>query len=156
MGQDVIYSGTVAAAIEGFQHRIPSLSVSLAGASQQNLKTAAKVVCGLLKQLEPFTSWPWDILNVNVPNVPYHELKGIMVSHLGRRRRSKPMRACQDPWGRDIFWYGELGEPADNDPTADFSVVAAGYVSVTPIHMDMTSYDHLATLTDWINEVKLS
>ena len=156
LGQDVIYSGTVAAAVEGFQLGVPSLAVSLTRKEHQHYDSAAKVICLLLKQMKNKQMPPWDILNINVPDVPYEQLKGIAVTHLGKRVRSKPMTKQQDPWGRDIFWFGQLGEPDINGPQADFTAINELYASVTPIQVDMTKYDAMSPLTTWINKVKLS
>ena len=156
MGQDVIYSGTVGAAVEGFQLGVPSIAVSLTGKAHRHYDSAAKVVKALVTHIHTGNLAPWDILNVNVPDVPYEQIKGIVVTHLGNRRRSEKMTAQHDPWGHTIHWYGRLGPAEHNGPQADFTAVANGFASVTPIQVDMTRFDAMAPLTTWINKVKLS
>lgn len=156
LGQDVIYSGTVAAAMEGFQLGVPSLAVSLTRKEHQHYDSAAQVVCELLKHMQNNQMPQWDVLNINVPDVPYEQLKGIAITHLGKRLRSQPMTKQQDTWGRDIYWFGQLGQPDNNGPAADFSAIDELYASVTPIQVDMTKYDAMSSLTTWINKVKLS
>ena len=156
LGQDVIYSGTVAAAVEGFQLGVPSIAVSLTGKEHRHYDTAAKVICQLLALIDSGDKVPWDILNVNIPDLPYDQLNGIKVTHLGQRKRSESMTAQQDPWERTIYWYGQLGKPDENGPQADFTAIAQGFASVTPIQVDMTCHKVIAPLTNWINKVKLS
>ena len=155
LGQDVIYSGTVAAAVEGFQLGVPSLAVSLTRKEHQHYDSAAEVICTLLASIEKQPKLPWDILNVNVPDVPYEQLKGIAVTHLGKRVRSNPMSKHLDSWGRDIYWFGQLGKPDINGPQADFTAIEQQYASVTPIQVDMTKYDEMSPLTTWINNLDL-
>ena len=155
LGQDVIYSGTVAGAIEGFQLGVPSLAVSLTRKEHQHYDSAAEVICTLLERIKKSSKLPWDILNINVPDLPYEQLKGIAVTHLGKRIRSNPMTKHHDSWGRDIYWFGQLGQPDVNGPQADFTAIEQHYASVTPIQVDMTKYDEMSPLTTWINNLDL-
>jgi 5'-nucleotidase len=156
LGQDVIHSGTVAAAMAGRFLGVPSLAVSLTGRDLRYYDTAAKVVAILLTQLPRLLPSSDQILNVNVPNVPMDELKGIKVTTLGRRHRPENMGAEHDPWGRDIYWYGKLSPPVEDLALTDFNAIADNYVSVTPLTVDMTATQAMKPLTQWINEVKLS
>lgn len=156
MGDDVLYSGTVAAATEGRHMGLPAIAVSLMGKEEQHYETAAKVVLQIVKQLQQHPIGANQILNINVPDVALDQLKGIKVTRLGSRHQADTMSKQTDPWGRDIYWYGPLGKERDASHDTDFYAVANGYASVTPITVDMTAYSALASLTQWINEVELS
>ncbi len=156
MGDDVIYSGTVAAATEGRHLGLPAIAVSLVGKEENNYPTAAKVALTILKQLATHPLPADQILNINVPDVPLDELKGIKVTRLGRRHQADTMTCQTDPWGREIYWYGPMGKALDAAQDTDFYAVANGYASVTPLSIDMTAYQSMAGLTQWINEVKLT
>lgn len=156
MGDDVIYSGTVAAATEGRHLGMPAIAVSLAGKDENHYQTAAAVALKIVKQLAKHPLPADQILNINVPDVPLDELKGIKVTRLGRRHQADSMSRQTDPWGREIYWYGPLGKERDAAEDTDFYAVANGYASVTPLTVDMTAYQSIAPLTQWINEVKLT
>ncbi len=152
LGDDVIYSGTVAAAIEGRFLGLPALAVSLCiNGRPQNFESAGKAVVTLIKQLikDPL---PTDtILNVNVPDLPWDKIKGFEVTRLGRRHQAEPAVATVDPRGRTLYWIGPAGEEADAGEGTDFNAVNNGYVSVSPIHIDLTRYQALEKVSSWVD-----
>lgn len=151
LGDDVIYSGTVAAASEGRFLGLPAMAVSLAGKECIHYQTAAKVAADLLARI-PDLSLPADtILNVNVPDLPIEALKGMEVTRLGRRHKSEPVIRQQDPRGETIYWIGPAGAEADASLGTDFDAVRRGYVSITPLHLDMTRYAYLENFSQWLN-----
>lgn len=153
LSDDVLYSGTVAAAMEGRFLGLPAIAVSLTGGPQfQHYLTAARVVEILLERLqEENLPLPVDtILNVNVPDRPWEEIAGIQVTRLGKRHRSAPAVKTQDPHGRPIYWIGPSGSEQEAGPGTDFYAINQGYVSVTPLHVDLTRYSALAVMTDWL------
>ncbi|WP_153913381.1 5'/3'-nucleotidase SurE [Shewanella sp. TC10] len=153
MGDDTLYSGTVAAATEGRFLGLPAIAVSLVGKELKHYRTAAvyaaKIVQGLLAH-------PVDkdqILNVNVPDLPLEEIKGMKVTRLGSRHKAEGMIKTQDPAGRDIYWLGPPGKEQDASADTDFGTVEQGYVSITPLTVDLTAYNQLAGLENWINKL---
>lgn len=154
LGDDVIYSGTVAAAMEGRFLGLPAIAVSLVGQTPRYYETAAKVVLRLVEQLHR-SPLPVDtILNVNVPDRPYEQLAGMQTTRLGHRHKAEPVVKAKDPRGRDIYWVGPAGEEADAGPGTDFHAIRQGFVSVTPLHVDLTRYAAMADLQTWLAEVK--
>ncbi len=150
LGDDVIYSGTVAAAMEGRFLGLPAMAVSLAGAEGKHFDTAAAVVLELLDELadEPL---PADtILNINVPDVPQSELTGIEATRLGHRHKSEPVIKDKDPHGEPIFWVGPPGAAADAGPGTDFHAIHHNKVSVTPLHVDLTRYTAMEQVATWL------
>jgi 5'-nucleotidase len=149
MGDDTIYSGTVAAATEGFLLGIPSVAISLAGKSMDYLETAGKVVADVVRryQSSPFQE-PY-LLNINVPNIPYEELLGTRITRLGRRHKAEPVIKSNNPRGETIYWIGAAGSAADAGEGTDFHAVASGMVSITPLQIDLTHYRQLSLLNDW-------
>ena len=150
MGDDVLYSGTVAAAMEGRFLGLPAIAVSTASHRPQHYETAARVACELLLRLcrDPL---PADtILNVNVPDLPYEELAGFEATRLGHRHKAEPVIRAQDPRGRAIYWVGPAGAEQDAGPGTDFHAVRKGYVSITPIQVDLTRYDALNKVAGWL------
>jgi 5'-nucleotidase len=143
LGDDVIYSGTVAAAMEGRFLGLPAVAVSLVSSRPQHFETAARVVLDLLECIKCEPVPAETILNVNVPDLPYAELSGWQVTRLGHRHKAEPVIAQTDPRGRPIYWVGPPGCEQDAGPGTDFHAVRNGYVSVTPIHVDLTRYDVL-------------
>lgn len=152
LGDDVIYSGTVAAATEGRYMGHPAIAVSLAMKDGLHFETAARLVNDLIRHLASHPLPPDQILNVNVPDLPLDEVKGFKVTRLGRRHRAESMVKGTDPVGREIFWYGRLGEEADAGPGTDFHAVAEGYCSVTPITVDMTDHQSIESMKQWIEK----
>lgn len=155
LGDDVIYSGTVAAAIEGRYLGVPALAISLAGKNEEHYQTAAEVTVKIIQHLIKNPLIDNKILNINIPNVPLSDIKGIKVSRLGSRQKPEPMTKEQDPWGRNIYWYGKLGAELDADIDTDFYAVNHRYVSLTPITVDMTAHNSINKVTKWISEVTL-
>ncbi len=150
LGDDVIYSGTVAAAMEGRFLGLPAIAVSLVGRHGKHFDTAARVACDLVKRLQN-DPLPGDIiLNVNVPDLPFDELTGVEVTRLGFRHRSEPLIEEKDPRGRTIYWIGPAGPGQDAGPGTDFEAVERGAVAVTPLKIDLTRHESLPQLKDWL------
>jgi len=154
MGDDVLYSGTVAAATEGRFLGKASMAVSLCG--DQHFETAAKVVEQILSDLSSLPLAKNTILNINVPDIPYEQLKGIQITHLGRRHCSENVVREQDPRGQAIYWIGPAGSAEDDSVGTDFYAVAAGYASITPLQIDLTHYEMKNVLLDWAENFSLS
>ena len=149
MGDDTIYSGTVAAATEGFLLGIPSIAISLAG-GEENYETAARVVLDLVRRFEKKThTHPW-LLNVNVPNVPYADLRGVAVTRLGKRHKAEPVIRAANPHGETVYWVGPAGKAADAAEGTDFHAVANRRVSITPLQIDLTQYGQLDAVRAWL------
>lgn len=155
LSDDVLYSGTVAAATEGRFMGLPSVAISLAGPRCEHYDTAAKVAYHLVESLRnsPLTSD--TILNVNVPDVPISELRGIQVTRLGTRHIAEPTIKALDPRGRKIYWIGPPGLEQDAGPGTDFYAVSNGYVSITPLHVDLTHYKVMDELSNWVQSVQI-
>jgi 5'-nucleotidase len=152
LGDDVLYSGTVAAAIEGRFLGLPTIAVSLVlgrGAEPQ-FSTAARVARDLVLRLLDKPLHSSMILNVNVPDIPYESLAGFEVTRLGHRHRAEAAVRGADPRGREIYWVGAAGAGQDAGPGTDFHAVANGYVSVTPLQIDLTRHAALGELRDWL------
>lgn len=153
LGDDVLYSGTVAAATEGRFLGLPAMAVSLVTeqeASVDHFATAAKVVVRMIEQLlkDPL---PRDtILNINVPNVPMEALEGYEITRLGTRHQAEPTIVQKDPRGRTVYWVGPPGEEQDAGPGTDFHAVARQRVSVTPLRVDATRYESFDQLSKWV------
>jgi 5'-nucleotidase len=155
LGDDTIYSGTVAAATEGRHLGMPAIAVSLVSSDPKNFQTAAVVTAKFIERLQLHPLPSDQIININVPDVPLDKLKGIQVTRLGNRHKAETMKKVQDPWQRDIYWYGPLGKELDAGVGTDFHAIANGYASITPLTIDMTAYKSLAKMTEWINELSL-
>ena len=155
LGDDVLYSGTVAAATEGRHLGLPAIAVSLAGRDEQHFATAAHVTVQVIQKLKSHPLPADQILNINVPAIPLTELKGIQVTRLGRRHKAETMTSTTDPWGRKIYWYGSLGPELDAGEGTDFYAIANGYASITPLHVDMSAYKSMETLANWLNGIRL-
>ncbi len=150
LGDDVIYSGTVAAAMEGRFLGLPAIAVSLVATAKPAFATAAGVVKRLVAELVA-NPLPRDtILNVNVPNRPAQELKGVQATRLGFRHRSEPVVRSVDPKNRPVYWVGPAGAGQDSGPGTDFHAVAEGFVSVTPIRVDLTDHDAVPEIASWL------
>lgn len=150
MGDDVIYSGTVAAAMEGRFLGLPAVAVSLASHQPTHFATAARVVRRLVEQLSNSPLPADTILNVNVPDLPWDELAGFQATRLGHRHKSEPMLKSTDPRGQPIYWVGPAGPEQDAGPGTDFHAVRHGFVSITPIHVDLTRYTALDQVANWL------
>lgn len=152
LGDDVLYSGTVAAAMEGRFLGLPAIAVSLVTRDHrgEHYATAAQAAVRLVSQLliDPL---PADtILNVNVPDRPWAEIQGFEVTRLGHRHRSEPCIQQTDPRGKPIYWIGPAGPEQDAGPGTDFDAVRRGFISVTPITVDLTRYTALEKVASWV------
>jgi 5'-nucleotidase len=149
MGDDVLYSGTVAAAMEGRHLGLPAIAVSCASLNPKHYETAARVTLTLIERLEHERLPPDAILNVNVPDLPFDQLKGFEVTRLGNRHRAEKAMESKDPRGRTIYWIGNAGAEADCGPGTDFNAVTRGVVSITPIDTDLTHHSALEKVGKW-------
>jgi 5'-nucleotidase len=138
MGDDTIYSGTVAAATEGYLLGVPSIAFSLVGRGWAHLSGAASIARGVVEGVLASDPDPRTLLNVNIPNLPKDQLRGIAASRLGKRHVAEPVIASQAPRGEPIWWIGPAGEARDAGPGTDFHATAEGWVSVTPLNVDLT------------------
>lgn len=152
LGDDVIYSGTVAAAMEGRFLGLPAIAVSMVSFQPEHYATAARVVLEVLDRLKCEPVPAETILNVNVPDLPYEALQGWQVTRLGHRHKSEPVVQTNDPRGRPIYWVGPAGSEQDAGAGTDFHAVRNGYVSVTPIHVDLTRYDVIDQVKTCLND----
>jgi len=150
MGDDTIYSGTVAAATEGFLLGIPSLAVSLASKAGRHLETAAGVAVGMVERLKRAPFAQPVLLNVNVPDVPPQELRGVEVTRLGRRHKAERVVEVETPRGEAAFWIGAAGDAQDAGPGTDFHAVAQRRVSVTPLQVDLTFHVQFERVREWL------
>ena len=152
LGDDVIYSGTVAAAMEGRFLGLPAIAVSLAGHGRlEHFDTAARVVTEMVQKLERASFSSNVTLNVNVPDRAYGELTGFVAARLGFRHKSEPVVREKDPHGRTIYWVGPAGGGADSGEGTDFHAIEQGAVAVTPLKVDLTRHDSLPQITDWLS-----
>ena len=152
MGDDTVYSGTVAAATEGFLLGIPSIAISLASRAPQHFETAAMVARDMVRRVKKSPFAQAVLLNVNVPDLPYEEIKGIRVARLGRRHKSAPVVRSENPRGETIWWVGAPGAASDAGEGTDFDAVASGYVSITPLSIDLTSYQQMGLVSSWLSD----
>ncbi|MFM4901461.1 5'/3'-nucleotidase SurE [Aeromonas hydrophila] len=149
LGDDVIYSGTVAAATEGRHLGFPSLAISLVG--KTHFATAAHYAAQLVKGMMVHPLPADQILNVNVPDLPLDQIKGIRVTRLGNRHRAESVICSEDPRGQPIYWIGPPGSQQDAGEGTDFAAIEQGYVSITPLTIDMTAYSSLVGLGAWLD-----
>ncbi len=150
LGDDVLYSGTVAAAIEGRFLGLPTLAVSLVVRDGRHFDTAARVASELVMRLIRTPLHASMILNVNVPDLPYERLRGFRVTRLGHRHRSEAVIRTSDPRGRPVYWVGPAGEGADAGEGTDFAAITDDCVSVTPLQVDLTRHTALADVGEWL------
>lgn len=150
MGDDVLYSGTVAAATEGRFLGLPAIAVSLNSHTPQHFATAARVACELVARLQQRPLAADSILNVNVPDLPYASLQGRQATRLGHRHKAEPVVKSSDPRGRPIYWVGPAGPEQDAGPGTDFHALRHGLVSITPLQVDLTRHQALPDLRDWL------
>ena len=152
MGDDTIYSGTVAAATEGFLFGIPSIAVSLASKAGRHFETAAAVAVQMVERLTRAPLSAPLLLNVNVPDISPPELGGIEATRLGRRHKAEPVVKMRTPRGETAYWIGAAGGEQDAGPGTDFHAVAAGRVSVTPLQVDLSLHQQLPALREWLTK----
>ncbi|MGA8054094.1 MAG: 5'/3'-nucleotidase SurE [Burkholderiales bacterium] len=150
MGDDTIYSGTVAAATEGFLLGIPAIAVSLANKEGKHLETAAIVARELVERLRDAPPDPSMLLNVNVPDVPREAVAGMEVTRLGRRHKAEGVIKTRSPRNETVYWIGAAGSAQDAGPGTDFYAVASQRVSVTPLQIDLTHQPQIALVRDWL------
>jgi 5'-nucleotidase len=156
LGDDVIYSGTVAAATEGRYMGLPAIAVSLAyseASPANHFTSAARVTADIIRQLKTHPLPTDQILNINVPDLSYQQLAGIQITRQGRRHRAETMIKTKDPHARDIYWYGPVGKEQDAGPGTDFNAIKTGYCSVTPLSVDMTAHQSLDDMQQWIKNI---
>ncbi len=152
LGEDTLYSGTVAAASEGFLFGIPSIAFSLVERDWLHLDCAAQVARDLV---ERFRANPWHrpmLLNVNIPAVPYHALAGYRTTRLGKRHPSEPVIRSKSPYGDTVYWIGRVGMARDSGPDTDFGAIADNAVSMTPLRLDLTNHDETTIISTWCND----
>ena len=150
MGDDVLYSGTVAAATEGRFLGLPAIAVSMGSFQPQHYETACWAIEKMLGKLQHTLLTGDTILNVNVPDLPVDQIKGFMSTRLGNRHKSEGVIRQKNPRNEDIFWVGPPGEEQDAGEGTDFFAVKQGYISVTPLQIDLTRYDSLQNLNQWL------
>jgi 5'-nucleotidase len=152
LGDDVIYSGTVAAAMEGRFLGFPSIAVSLVGHRLTHFETAARVAKELVQRLQRNPLPKEFIFNVNVPDRPYEELSGIRSVRLGFRHKSEPVVKSEDPHGRTIYWVGPAGDSQDSGEGTDFHALEQGAVAITPLKIDLTRHEALSQVAEWLDD----
>lgn len=158
MGEDVLYSGTVAAAMEGLSLGIPAIAVSFAGgdlrADVTRLRDQVPTLTRVLQHIVALPSFPANtLLNINLPPVSGGAVKGIRLTRLGRRVYSQSVTELKDPWGRQIFWIGGGDISWTGEPDSDFRAIDEGYVSITPLHLDLTNHTLLQDARTWWKEL---
>lgn len=150
MGDDTIYSGTVAAATEGFLLGLPSIAISLTSFEGRNFATAGRIARELVERFIRDPIREPVLLNVNVPDIPYEAIQGTEVTRLGRRHKAEPVVRMTSPRNETVYWVGAAGAAADAGPGTDFNAVERGCVSITPLQIDLTHGAQLATVRDWV------
>ena len=153
LGDDTLYSGTVAAAMEGRFAGFPAIAVSLAGKHCTHYETAANVILTLVKQLQVAPLPKHMLLNINVPDIPYAQLKGFDVTRLGARHCAEPTIIRQDPRGEPIYWIGPPGAEEDAGPGTDFYAIADSKVSITPLKVDLTDFKGFEPVATWLQAI---
>jgi 5'-nucleotidase len=154
LGDDVIYSGTVAAATEGRFLGLPAIAVSIAAHEPEHLGTAARIAAELVARLKAEPLEPSVILNVNVPDLPFDAVRGLAATRLGHRHKAEPVTAATDPRGRTIYWVGPAGPEQDAGPVTDFHALREGFVSVTPLQVDLTRHAAIGSLDQWLRKCR--
>ncbi len=150
MGEDVLYSGTVAAAMEAVTLGVPGIGISFAGHQPETMATYREPLLELLRRITEVRNFPEQmLLNINLPRVPAAEVRGIQVTKLGSRYFSESITRMKDPWGREIYWIGGGTITWTGGENSDHLAVAEGYISITPLHMDLTNYSLLETVRGW-------
>lgn len=154
MGDDTVYSGTVAAATEGFLLGVPAIAFSLVNKGHEHLETAARVARDVVARFmaRPFPSEGPVLLNVNIPNVPFERLGGIVQTRLGKRHQAEDVVRATNPRGDPVYWIGPAGKAKDAGPGTDFHAVAQGCVSVTPLRVDLTATDLAPATRAWLSD----
>jgi 5'-nucleotidase len=149
MGDDTIYSGTVAAATEGFLLGIPAMAISLTSKAGRHFDTAAQVAIDLIERHMRSPAGCW-LLNVNVPDIAPAVLKGTKITRLGRRHKAEDVIPAQNPRGETVYWVGAAGPAADAGEGTDFHATESGFVSITPLQIDLTNRDQMPQVSAWL------
>ncbi|HEX6644940.1 MAG TPA: 5'/3'-nucleotidase SurE [Gemmatimonadales bacterium] len=150
MGEDVLYSGTVSAAMEGVMLGVPGIAISFAGSDPEMMATYRDTLVRLVRRITSADDFPRNtLLNINLPRLPAAEVKGLKVTRLGSRFFSDSLTRMKDPWGREIMWIGGGTITWTGGEDADHAAVAEGCISVTPLHMDLTNYSLIETVRGW-------
>jgi 5'-nucleotidase len=152
LGDDVIYSGTVAAATEGRFLGFPAMAISLVAHDPEHFATAAHVAVELTQRLVEYPLAQDTLLNVNVPDIPLSQLKGYQITRLGQRHKSEAIIRAYDQRGRDIYWIGPPGDEQDAGFGTDFYAIKSGFVSITPLQLDLSHYTQMETLKTWLSQ----
>ncbi|MCB5187094.1 5'/3'-nucleotidase SurE [Methylobacillus caricis] len=150
MGDDTIYSGTVAAATEGFLLGIPSFAVSMSRHGVKYFETAAKFMVSIVQRYEKDRFPPPVLLNINVPDVPYEALQGTEVTRLGKRHKAEPVIKSTTPRGQTVYWIGPAGSAQDSGEGTDFNAVNNNRISITPLQIDLTQYAQREQVKNWL------
>jgi len=150
LGDDVIYSGTVAAALEGRFLGLPTIAVSLVGNKLRYFDSAARVAAELVQKIDRTGLAPDVVLNVNVPDRPYDDLRGVRATRLGFRHKAEQILRDSDPYGRPIYWVGPAGEGQDAGEGTDFQAIEQGAASVTPLRVDLTRHEAVPGIAEWL------
>ncbi len=156
LGDDVLYSGTVAAAIEGGNMGLPAIAVSLASRHGVHYEAAAQITAQLVQKLQQDPLPGQTILNVNVPDLPLEQIKGIEITRLGTRHQAEQLHKSHDPREQVIYWIGQPGQQNEAGPGTDFYAIERGYVSVTPLQLDMTHYKVFEQVSSWVGQIGLN
>ena len=152
MGDDTIYSGTVAAAMEGYLLGIPSLAFSMSQHNATHFETAARIAVEMVQHYQKIGFASPTLLNVNVPDVPYDQLKGRAVTRLGKRHKAEPVIQLKTPRNETVYWVGAAGKPNDGGEGTDFYAVSQNMVSISPIQVDLTKHTQMAELNEWLTQ----
>ncbi len=152
LGDDVLYSGTVAAAMEGRFLGVPAIAVSLVGHTGRNFDTAAEIVVRLVQRLRDDPLPADTILSVNVPDVPFAEIAGIEATRLGHRHQAEPVVRAAAPHGNPVYWVGAPGPEADAGPGTDFHAIRQNRVAITPLLVDLTRYTAIEQIASWLRK----
>jgi 5'-nucleotidase len=152
MGDDTIYSGTVAAAMEGYLLDIPSFAFSMSQHNATHFETAARIAVELVQHYAKTALKSPTLLNINVPDVPYEAIQGRSITRLGKRHKAEPVIQLKTPRGETVYWVGAAGQPNDGGIGTDFYAIAHNHVSISPIQVDLTKHSQLPELKDWISK----
>ena len=156
LGDDVIYSGTVAAAMEGRFLGLPAVAISVTSFTPAHYNSAARISQQLIHQIQEQGLSKDIILNINIPDLPIGQIKGCKTTRLGNRHKAEPAICSKDPRGKPIYWVGAAGPEQDAGPGTDFHAINEGYVSVTPLHVDLTRYQAMDEVESWLQDSGLS
>lgn len=154
LGDDVLYSGTVAAATEGRYLGKPAIAISQVNGDVDNFESSMMAIQKLLRHWDDIPLPQHTLLNVNVPDLPWDQIKGFQVTRLGRRGRFDDVQEYMDPRGKKGYWLGVAARGEDNGPGTDFYAIDHGYISITPLQIDMTNHDVIGELSQWTEAVK--